>query len=395
MSNSVEGLLSALSAEGQKLAINEPGSREKTIMQARRLIATLETPMEALLQIIWAEPTRYAVIRLALDLKVFETLAEDSRRPKTLAELCVPRNADVALVRRLARHLAATGVITEAGRELYVATPLAKSLIEPDFAAGVIALFDTTHNVFAVMPSYFDAKNWKNPIDDQDGPFQHAHGPINGFTWLNQNPKVMEAFVSYMFRQRRERPSWVDPGFYPIKDRLIEGVAAAGDASAIVDVGGAVGLCLVELQTKVPEWKGRLILQEQESVTSQIKGLDPRIEIQTHDFFQPQPVKGARAYYLRDILHNWPNDRCRLILTRLKDAMTLGYSKVLLNECVVADEGASWQHTSLDMYMMSFQAAEERTETQWRDLIESVGLEVTGIWAKGEGNEAIIEITRH
>ena len=70
------------------------------------------------------------------------------------------------------------------------------------------------------------------------------------------------------------------------------------------------------------------------------------------------------------------------------------YSKLLLNEIVVADEKAAWFHTSFDFYMMTLLAAQERTESKWRELIDSAGLKITGIWIKGEGNESIIEIVR-
>ena len=212
-----------------------------------------------------------------------------------------------------------------------------------------------------------------------------------------------QAFQDYLHGVREDRPNFMDEGFYPVQDRLVsgvnfeDGVAAAG-ASAFVDVGGGAGHGLDEFAAKVPAWKGRLILQEQESVVTMAKKekdagkLSPRIEEMVHDFFAPQPVRGARAYYMRYILHDWPDDVCRTILGHLRDAMTPGYSRILIHECVVADQGASWQHTALDLYMMALFATQERTEREWRALLESAGLKVTGIWIKGEGNLSLIEV---
>ena len=42
--------------------------------------------------------------------------------------------------------------------------------------------------------------------------------------------------------------------------------------------------------------------------------------------------------------------------------------------------------------MMALAAAQERSESQWRELINSVGLEIAGIWIKGDGNQSIIEV---
>lgn len=242
------------------------------------------------------------------------------------------------------------------------------------------------------MPSYFAKKSWQNPEDTNDSPFQHAHGPGHAFAWLNERPDTMAAFHAYVYGQREERPSWIDEGFYPVNERLVRGLDLDGDSSALVDVGGGIGFCLEEFRAKVPQWKGRLVLQEQEAVVKQVSSLDARIEVMAQDFFEPQPIKGARAYYLRNILHDWTDERCRDILRQLKNAMKHQYSKILLDENVVADHGSSWQHTSLDFYMMALAAAHERTESQWKQLISSVGLEIVGVWTKGDGNQSLIEI---
>lgn len=71
--------------------------------------------------------------------------------------------------------------------------------------------------------------------------------------------------------------------------------------------------------------------------------------------------------------------------------MTPGYSKLLINENVVPDIGAHWQATSLDLIMMIDLAAKERTEQQWCQLIEPVGLKVSRIWTPLNSAESVIE----
>jgi hypothetical protein len=72
--------------------------------------------------------------------------------------------------------------------------------------------------------------------------------------------------------------------------------------------------------------------------------------------------------------------------------MTPGYSKLLLHEMIVPEVGASKFHAMLDMTMMAFNAGMERTEIQWKSLLESVGLEVTHIWPPvQEDADGIIE----
>jgi hypothetical protein len=157
--------------------------------------------------------------------------------------------------------------------------------------------YDIAVPVFGGMPSYFQEHGFKSPTDALDSPWQHVHGPGHPFEWLNKHPDVFEAFFLYIYAQRNERPSWTDPDFYPVHERLIKGLILDGDDSVLVDVGGATGQCLQEFLQEVPEWKGRLVLQEQEPVIKQSKGLDSRIELQVHDFFTPQPVRSMCRYY--------------------------------------------------------------------------------------------------
>lgn len=260
--------------------------------------------------------------------------------------------------------------------------------------------FDATGPSLGKMPEFLLQTNYENPENTNDGPFQFAHNTPNHWVWLDEHPRVLEAFHHFMAGVREDRPNFMDPGFYPVEDRLVTGLKldeAAGDGgapSAFVDVGGGNGHNLVEFKSKIESWEGRLVLQEQESVIQLAKN-EPHasmIETSVHDFFKPQPLKGARAYYMRYILHNWSDEECRTILRHLRDAMTPGYSKILIHECVVADRGACWQHTALDLYMMALFATQERTESEWRALLESVGLRITGIWSKGSGNLSLIEV---
>lgn len=111
-----------------------------------------------------------------------------------------------------------------------------------------------------------------------------------------------------------------------------------------------------------------------------------------HDFFTPQPVRHAQAYYIHACLHDWPDAQCRVILGHIRDAMRPGYSKLLINEVVLPDTGAAhWEFTGLDLLMMGACGSKERTAEEWRALVESVGLRVEKIWEVGRGVEGLIE----
>lgn len=41
--------------------------------------------------------------------------------------------------------------------------------------------------------------------------------------------------------------------------------------------------------------------------------------------------------------------------------------------------------------MLALGAVKERTEKDWRTMVEQVGLKITGIWMKEQGTESLIE----
>ena len=102
-------------------------------------------------------------------------------------------------------------------------------------------------------------------------------------------------------------------------------------------------------------------------------------------------ITGAKAYYLHSVLHDWDDAACVEILRNLVPAMKPGFSKVLINEFVVPDLEASWAVTSMDWVMMALGAAKERTEKQWRALLEQSGLRIVYIWTYDQGTESLIE----
>ena len=89
------------------------------------------------------------------------------------------------------------------------------------------------------------------------------------------------------------------------------------------------------------------------------------------------------------IFHDWPDEQCLIILKHTAAAMKPGYSRLLINDIVLPDTGASRFATTSDMNMLAHLAAMERSEAQWRDLLELAGLRIIKIW---QGNpESVIE----
>lgn len=97
-------------------------------------------------------------------------------------------------------------------------------------------------------------------------------------------------------------------------------------------------------------------------------------------FLLTREYSGARAYFYHHILHDWSDIKCHEILRGVKASMKPGYSRLLLHEMIIPEEGASTFHAMLDMTMMAFNAGMERTERQWRELLTAAGFVVLKAW---------------
>ena len=90
-------------------------------------------------------------------------------------------------------------------------------------------------------------------------------------------------------------------------------------------------------------------------------------------------TSGAKFYYMRNILHDYPDDVCIRILKILILAMD-EHSRILIDEMVLPDSGVHWQATQIDLTMMAALGSMERTLEQWHVLLEQAGLKILQIY---------------
>ena len=149
----------------------------------------------------------------------------------------------------------------------------------------------------------------------------------------------------------------------------------------MVDVGGGAGYQCTVLRESHPDLRGRIVLQDLAAtiaMTNQSKMQQLRIETQDHDFTKAQPVKQAKIYYLRNIMHDWDRDTCVTILKHLRDAMG-SESIIIVDDMVVSETESNWKQVNYDITMMSALAGMERTEAQWRDLFLAADLRLRNV----------------
>lgn len=244
------------------------------------------------------------------------------------------------------------------------------------------------------MPDYFASNGYRNPIDARHGPFSFAY-QCEGesyFEYLGkpENARMSSAFNETMALQKTgEEETFVLS--YPVSERLSN---EDPERVLFVDVGGGVGHQTIKFRDRAAQLKGKLVVEDLPAVLEQASELPQDIVQVGHDFFKPQPesVKGAKAFYLRMILHDWPQMQAETILRNIVEVMAED-SVVLIHEVILPETDVGHFEAKMDWHLMNLGAL-ERTEEQWRALAASVGLEIQGIWWEEEGSKgrrALIE----
>ncbi|TGO15190.1 hypothetical protein BTUL_0043g00450 [Botrytis tulipae] len=331
---SPESLVSAL----ETLASNPPASvlgnhvlKTKLRFAARDLSLVLETPADALARVLLSQPVESICIRIAWDLDLFHLL---SIGEFFLEELAQVTEADVVLLDAKAN----TG-----------------------FRSA-----DFLRPAYLALPRFLADTEYKNPTDPQNTAVQTAFHYENKdlFGILGEKPDTARAFATLMSTWA-EGTSLVQD-LFPIGRFLAEGDSSI--AALWVDVGGGYGQKTVALRAAFPELEGRFVLQDLHHIVSGA-GRNEGIKYLVHNIFTEQPVKGAGAYYIRQVLHDFPDDKCVVILTQLRKAMKPGYSKLLIHEQMIPRSGASVWAVTQDFNMMTLLGAAERTRDCFVDVL--------------------------
>ena len=89
-------------------------------------------------------------------------------------------------------------------------------------------------------------------------------------------------------------------------------------------------------------------------------------------------LEGARAYFFRNICHDWSDEHCVSILKNTACSMRKGYSRILIDDYVIPETDAPLHQSGLDFLMM-YASGMERTRRQWQSLLEQAGLEIVKV----------------
>ncbi|KAJ8130104.1 hypothetical protein O1611_g3524 [Lasiodiplodia mahajangana] len=350
----------------------EAGPRRKLSEAARKLNLATEATGDTVHRIVHS-PLQLPLTLVGLETGLFETL--EKKKEATNADLAIATKVDPILMKRLLRYYQSFGIVDQPSDDRYRANNITSAMISPGGLAGVPFYLGTLVPAFNALPEFLRKTEYANVTDGANCPWYLGHNTTEqAFEWVKERPDMRGHFMSWMVHQRDGLPTFLD-----VVDFEKEFSGHSPNDPVFVDIGGALGHQCIALRQKHPGLVGRIILQDREETIQQINAKPisdfQGIEAHAYNFFTPQPVKGARAYYLRNILHDWPDDKCVEILGNVKSAMTRD-SRILIDEMVLPERGAPWRATQLDLAMSACFAATERSRAHWDSLLGKAGLTI-------------------
>jgi hypothetical protein len=389
-SSSIKGRIAKLAADVDSLSkdvANDPASQKQLMGVVMGAMAKVETPIDTIWRMIMS-PHAPAALMVLIRAGVLTDLVA-AGKPKTSSEIADSTGASETLIIRLMRPLVALGVFRETDVQTYESTPISQLLTTPPLIGGYQFMFDVATRSLANLPRYLERTGFAH-VDGAPGPFQDCNNTEDGmFGYLNKNPKMMSNFNDFMSGAIAMRPDWFNT--FDAQGIVLDGAKKDPEAVLLIDIAGGEGHDIAAFQKAFPDAPGKLVLQDQPPVIDNIKALDERIVRQKIDFFQEQPVKGARAYYFRGIFHDWPDHSCVQIMKHIAGAMEKGYSKLIIFEWILPSKDVPLYPALLDINMMAVLSGRERTEEQWTTLLKESGLKVIKFHKADADAEGLIE----
>ncbi|KAL8842374.1 MAG: hypothetical protein Q9176_002763 [Flavoplaca citrina] len=342
-------------------------SRLKLQDNLRGAAENMETPNDTMLRLFNAN-LEVTVAKVGVDLGLFKALASTEGSLSIDDFVARHPGADPILLERLFRYLASVRMITETGKGLYTANQVTISLADESIEGSLQYIFNIGNPVYQSLPSFLQSQNFQTNTNGQFAWHSASNTSLDFFPWAKQHPQQLSYFQKLMSVPR-------DGEWFDVVPFSTDPDACKPDQAYFVDIGGNIGHQCRRLKAKYPTLPGRIICQDLPETITSAPPMVEGVEMMPYDFFTPQPVQDAKFYYLRTVLHDWPDEKAEVILKNVASAMG-PESRVLIDEMVLPNEGVHWWSACLDLHMYAMLGAMERNVDQWESLLGRCGLRV-------------------
>jgi hypothetical protein len=334
------------------------------VLAVRRLLLRAADALVPPAAVVWDRTmgiARTHVIATLAELGVADALAAG---PLTIAELAPRVGADPAVLHRVVRLAAVDGLVRLDRRGRVRLTRLGRTLRSDDPAtlapwARYLALRSTREAWAGLTESVRTGRS----------AFPQVHGR-SVWTWLAEHPDEEQLFAASM----RSVTSVEAP------------VLAAADVwpeeGVVCDVAGGAGTLLAAVLAAHPRLRGVLVeapgvLAEADGLLA-ARGVRDRVELREGDLLGGVQAD-ADVFVLKNVLHDWDDERCARILATVRATMRPGARLVLVEQLQAPDRPHPF--TSLtDLQMLTqTDGGRERSGDELRGLLAGAGLTPTRV----------------
>lgn len=300
------------------------------------------------------------LLRVAAQLSLADHLADGPRTAEQLAGLT---NTNAGALYRVLRTLASIGIFKEDESRRFSLTALAEPLQSTIPGSVRNSILSITGDLF-IIP-------WSKllySVQTGEPSFDHYFG-VPFFDHLTKNPEEACLFFDLLIG---------------INSADAPAVAAAYDFSAfktIADIGGATGHILTTILGTHPGPHGTVFdVPDNHAPAVELidaRGMTDRVTFVPGSFFESVPA-GSDLYLLSHILHDWSEEQCLTILANCHRAMAPS-SRLLIIEMVLTEGNDFHPGKVLDMTMLATTPGQERTESEYRALLEKAGFKLNRV----------------
>ena len=331
----------------------------------------MESPQERLVDMV--DLLRRPMIGAVTELGIPDLLASG---PRAAGDLAAETGTQTAALQRVLRALAAYGVFQMRADGRFELNEVS-DLLRKDRPGSMhyLVLFRAAP-WFAQGPAHLI-----HTLRTGEPGFVAAHG-MSFFEYAAANSDAGALFNAFM---RSGSNAGVDDDRHVVVAKTYD----FGQCRTLVDVGGGTGGLLRAVLNRYPGMNGVLfdtaeVLRDADDGFV-ADGLAQRCRLEAGDFFESAPA-GGDVYALSFILHDWPDERCLRILRNVRSGIAAD-GRLLVIERIVprcGDDAALLRHQLYqDVNMMVNFGGQERSEEDFRLLLEAGGFELTRVLPTG------------
>ncbi|KAE8378089.1 O-methyltransferase-domain-containing protein [Aspergillus bertholletiae] len=323
-------------------------------------------------------------LKTAVDLRVHEHIPRHGAI--SVQQLAGVVGADEKLLRRIMRMLVNKSIFAEPEPGHYAHTPVSLVICRPNMPDLLSHRLEDGFRAASRHAEALAKLQYRDPTAEDILGFQLAFStPKNYWDYVEEDDPDCGQRFSKAMRAVTVNKLGDLPKLYPFNE-LVD------DGGLIIDVGGGMGQVAQSILSHWPRLGLKCIVQDKFASKSDSTHAD--LEMQSYDFFSPQPIKGAAAYLFRHIFHDWPDDACVKILKNTVEAIDPQRSRILICDQIMEERNPSTAAVLYDIDMMSLYGGQERTLSEWEALLKAADqrLQIKNVFRSPNQVSGILEV---